>query len=38
MLGLERSSAKTYVLGALIACEIQVDAAAGEFADAQRAR
>ena len=38
MLGFERSSAKTYVFGALIACEIQVDAAAGEFAEAHRAR
>jgi hypothetical protein len=38
MLGVCSSSAKTYVFGALVACEIKSDAARGEVADLLRAR
>lgn len=38
MLGVCSSSAKTYVLGALVACEIRSEAALGEVADLLRAR
>jgi hypothetical protein len=36
--GVCSSSAKTYVLGALVACEIKSEAARGEVADLVRAR
>lgn len=38
MFGVRNSSAKTYVLGALVACEIKSEAARGEVADLLRAR
>jgi len=38
MLGVCSSSAKTYVLGALVACETKSEAARGEVADLLRAR
>jgi len=38
MLGVCRSSAKTYVLGAEVACEIKSAAARGDAADLLRAR
>ena len=38
MFGVCRSSANTYVLGALVACTIKSDAARGEVADLLRAR
>lgn len=38
MFGVCSSSAKTYVLGALVACEIKSEAARGEVADLLRAR
>lgn len=38
MLGVCSNSAKTYVLGALVACTTKSDAARGELADLLRAR
>jgi hypothetical protein len=38
MFGVCSSSANTYVLGALVACDIKSDAARGEVADFVRAR
>ena len=38
MFGVLSSSAKTYVLGALVACVIRSEAARGEVADFVRAR
>jgi hypothetical protein len=38
MFGVCSNSANTYVLGALVACEIKSDAARGEVADLLRAR